>query len=238
MNNTKNKKIAILQSNYIPWKGYFDLINRVDEFVFYDDVQYTKNDWRNRNIIKTQNGLLWLSIPVETKGHITEHRNINRTITVNNTWRKKHWFSIKNSYSKARFFNDYKDFFEQLYLDENERFLAKINYKFIKAINGILGINTKISYSSDYTLEGGKTERLVGICKQSGASEYLSGPAARSYIDENLFAQEKIKLSWMNYSGYPEYQQLYPPFVHNISVLDLIFNCGKDSMKYICERIG
>ena len=232
----ENKKIAILQSNYIPWKGYFDLINRVDEFIFYDDVQYTKNDWRNRNQIKTSNGLIWLSIPIETKGHISENKKINEVKVINNSWRKKHWKSIQNSYSKSPYFKDYKEIFEQLYLSSNETYLSKINYKFILAINNILMINTKISYSSDYILEGDKNERIINLCKQANASKYISGPAAKDYINIELFKQENINLEWMDYSNYREYPQLYPPFVHNVSILDLIFNCGKDSLNYIIEE--
>ena len=229
----QNKKTAILQSNYIPWKGYFDLINRVDEFIFYDSVQYTKNDWRNRNLIKTPQGLLWLSIPIKTKGHISNRININEAQTTDNRWRKKHWACIANNYSKAPYFKDYKDIFKALYLDDDERFLAGINYKFILKINEILGIKTKISYSEDFVLNGNKTERLVNLCLQTKASEYISGPAAKNYIDENLFNEAGIKLSWMDYSGYREYRQLYPPFTHGVSVLDLIFNCGSNAVRYI-----
>ena len=232
----ENKKIAILQSNYIPCKGYVDLINKVDEFMFYDDVQYTKNDWRNRNLIKTKDGLLWLSIPIETKGHISEQRKIKDVKTANNYWRKKHWTSIKNNYAKTPYFKEYKDIFEPLYLEDDEKYLSQINYKFILEINKILSIDTPISYSSNYILEGGKTERLINLCKQAGATEYISGPAAKNYINKELFNKANIKLTWMNYSGYKEYPQLYPPFIHNVSVLDLIFNCGKNSFNFIKGR--
>ena len=229
-----SNKIAILQSNYIPWKGYFDIIDSVDEFIFYDEMQYTKNDWRNRNKIKTQNGLIWLTIPCETKGIISGSQKINETKIVDKKWTKKHWNSIYNAYTKAPYFKEYKQIFEDLYKDcEKEEYLCKVNYKFIFAINELLGINTKISFSQDYGLIEGKTERLVDLVKKAGGTEYISGPAAKNYIDEELFSKANIKLTWMEYYGYKEYPQLYPPFEHGVSILDLIFNCGKKSINYI-----
>jgi len=223
------KSLAILQSNYIPWKGYFDLINSVDEFIIYDHVQYTKNDWRNRNIIKTANGLKWLTIPVI---HSTS-MIIKDVRVLNNRWRIKHWSTLSMNYCKARYFKDFKDQFEYLYLKGKETYLSEINYLFINAINGILKIKTKISKSWDYELEGDRTERLVGLIKQADANIYISGPAAKDYLEEDKFKKEGIKIIWMDYSNYPEYVQLYPPFQNNVSILDLIFNEGLDAVKYM-----
>lgn len=232
------KKVAILQSNYIPWKGYFDIIDSVDEFIFYDEMQYTKNDWRNRNKIKTQNGLIWLTIPCETKGIISESQRICDTKITDKRWAKKHWASISNAYAKAPYFKEYKSFFENLYKDcESEKLLCKVNYKFIFAINELLGISTKMSFSQDYKLIEGKTERLVDLVQKANGTEYLSGPAAQDYIDDELFVKAGIKLSYIDYSKYKNYQQLYPPFEHGVSVLDLIFNTGKDAIKYIRNKI-
>lgn len=208
-----SKKIAILQSNYIPWKGYFDLINMVDEFILYDDVQYTKNDWRNRNRIKTNQGPQWLTIPVRQE---KLSQTIRNTKVSNPAWGKKHWSSICQNYSKSRYFKEYKDLFEELYLDLKEDSLSLINYRFITTINSILGINTKILLSGDFTLLDGKTERLVGICKDCKVTEYISGPAAKGYLDESLFKEENIKVSWMDYTNYPEYSQLNLPFDHSV----------------------
>lgn len=225
------KKVGILQSNYIPWKGYFDLINIVDEFILYDDMQYTRRDWRNRNKIKTPNGSQWLTIPVSVKGKYSQ--SIKDTKINDNSWVQKHWSTIKQNYSKAKYFKDYKDVFEELYLNSKEDSLSLINYKFIIAINTILDINTKILWSSDFDLADGKTERLLGICKDCKATEYISGPAAQGYLDEELFGKENIKVSWMDYSNYPEYPQVYPPFEHAVTVLDLIFNEGPNAKKYM-----
>lgn len=231
------KKVAILQSNYIPWKGYFDIIDSVDEFIFYDEMQYTKNDWRNRNKIKTQSGLIWLTIPCETKGSISNFQKINETKITDKRWAKKHWNSIQLNYAKAPYFKEYKGYFENLYkFCENEEFICNVNYKFIYAINDLLGIKTKISFSQDYGLIEGKTERLVDLVKKAGGTEYLSGPAAKDYIVKECFDKENIKLSWMDYSGYREYPQLFPPFEHGVTVLDLIFNTGKDAINYIRNK--
>lgn len=230
-----NKKVAILQSNYIPWKGYFDIIDSVDEFIFYDEIQYTKNDWRNRNKIKTQNGLLWLSIPTETKGHL--EKKINEVKITDKKWVKKHWNSISNAYAKAPFFKEYKCFFEDLYKDcLKEDYLCSVNYKFILGINSLLRINTKITYDKDYELIEGKTERLIDLIKKAGGTSYLSGPAGKSYINENLFKEANIKLEWIDYSKYIEYPQLFPPFEHGVSILDLIFNTGKNAINYIRNK--
>lgn len=225
------KKVAILQSNYIPWKGYFDLINMVDEFILYDDMQFTKRDWRNRNQIKTSTGTIWLTIPVEVKGRFFQI--IKETKISDRNWGKKHWKKIQQSYSKATFFRDYKDLFSELYNKIDLLYLSEINEKFILTINDLLGIKTKITQSGNYELTEGKTERLVSVCTQAGADEYVSGPAAKDYIDANQFESANIKLTWMNYDCYKEYSQLYPPFNHYVSILDLIFNEGKNSINFM-----
>ncbi len=229
----KYKKIAILQSNYIPWKGYFDIIGLVDEFILFDDMQYTKNDWRNRNKIKTPQGLKWLSIPVETSGRLTNTRLIRETKIIDANWNKKHWNTLLLNYSKAEYFNEFKSFFEELYLNCHEEFLSKINYRFIKNICDLLEIKTKLSWSMDYILPEGKTEKLISLCIQAGADYYLSGPSAKDYINENLFKEAGIQLEFMDYSGYPEYRQLFPPFEHGVSIIDLIFNEGLEAKKYM-----
>jgi len=225
------KKIAILQSNYIPWKGYFDLINQVDEFILYDDMQYTKRDWRNRNKVQTQNGLQWLSIPVMVKGKYFQ--KISKTKISDNNWGKKHWNVLKQNYSKAQYFKEYKEVFEDLYLNNKDECLSQVNYKFIAAINKILGISTKVRWSSEFDLTDGQSEKLLGICKDCDADVYLSGPAAKDYLDENIFMQNNIKVEWMNYNNYPEYQQVFDPFEHGVTILDLIFNEGENATKFM-----
>lgn len=225
------KRIAILQSNYIPWKGYFDLIASVDEFIIYDEMQYTKNDWRNRNKIKTKNGVEWITIPVKID---SLHQKINQTQIFDPRWVKKHKATIQTNYAKAKCFEETKDFVFDLYEKvKSEEYLSKVNYIFIKEICKYLGINTKISLSSDYNLIEGKTERLVDLCIQTRGTHYLSGPAAKEYLVEELFNEKDIVLEWMDYSNYKEYNQLHPPFEHGVSILDLIFNEGENSRKFL-----
>ena len=223
--------MAIVQSNYIPWKGYFDLINLVDEFILFDDMQYTRRDWRNRNLIKTRAGLKWLTIPVAVKGNFFQ--KIKDTRVSDPGWGRTHWESIVHNYSKANHFAAFREVFESLYLGSQESFLSQINYAFLTTICKILRIETRITWSDDYESVEGKTERLVSICKQAGATTYISGPAARDYIDEGLFNYADISLEYMDYSAYPEYRQLFPPFEHGVSVIDLIFNEGPDAPKFM-----
>ncbi|MBL7191535.1 WbqC family protein [bacterium] len=223
------KKAAIIQSFYIPWKGYFDIINSVDEFILFDDMQYPRRFWVNRNRIKTPEGFKWLSIPVKVKGKF--HQPIKDVKIDYPGWNMKHWETIKRDYSKAPCFKHYSDIFEELYLGCEEEYISRINYRFISKICELLGIKTKISWSMDYNLVEGKTERLVELCRQAGADEYISGPAAKAYIEKEKFKRAGIKLTYFDYSGYEEYTQLYPPFIHEVSVIDLIFNTG-DYAKY------
>lgn len=225
------KKIAVVQSNYIPWRGYFDLINSVDEFILYDDVQYTRRDWRNRNTIKSAAGVIWLTIPVEVKGKYFQ--KIRDTVVADKKWAHDHWRSVVHNYSKAAYFSEYEELFQDLYLGSEETLLSQINYRFIMAICRILGITITISWSMDYQLSGDKTERLVNLCRQAGATNYISGPAAKAYLDESLFEREGISVAYMDYSGYREYAQLYPPFQSQVSIIDLIFNEGPNAVNYL-----
>lgn len=226
------KKVAILQSNYIPWKGYFDIINMVDEFILYDDMQYTRRDWRNRNKIVTPNGLLWLSIPVENKGKF--YQKINETKVMDNKWVDSHWQSIRYNYVKAPYYEQYAPRIQAVYeACKQEEYLSQINYRFIKEICEILGIETKITWSSDYQLVDGKTERLVGLVKDAGGGYYLSGPAAKDYIVDELFEEAGIELAWMDYSGYPQYKQFSDSFEHGVSILDLLFQEGPNAKNYM-----
>jgi hypothetical protein len=225
------KRVAIVQSNYIPWKGYFDLINLVDEFILFDDRQFTRRDWRNRNLIKTAQGLHWLTIPVQVKGRFEQR--IDETMISERDWSEKHWKTISHTYSSAPFFDQYRADFAGLYASSGEERLSDVNRRFLDAICGLLGIRTRLSWSTDYPTDGERTERLVNICRLAGASEYLSGPAARVYIDEAQFQAAGIGLTYMDYSGYPEYRQLHGAFEHGVSVLDLLFNVGADAPRYM-----
>lgn len=214
------RKVAIIQSNYIPWKGYFDIIGQVDEFILYDEAQYTKNDWRNRNRIKTPQGVAWLTIPVRFSGRFGQR--ICETQVSDPRWRKKHWATLSQSYAKAPFFEMYRAQLEAAYLQREEPMLSGINRAFIELICGLLGIGTRITWLSEYQSAAGRSERLVGLCKAVGGTEYLSGPAARAYLDPQVFEREGIALRYMDYSGYPPYPQLHGDFEHAVSILDLL----------------
>lgn len=227
----KHKKVAIVQSNYIPWKGYFDMIASVDEFILYDDMQYTRRDWRNRNQIKTPQGLQWLTVPVKVKGKY--YQTIRETEIHGVDWAKRHWRSLYQNYRHAKYFNSIAPELEPLYLETEYSHLSQLNRSFVGWVCSKLGIKTIISNSWDYRLMDGKTERLTDLCAQAGGSEYVSGPAARDYIDEAVFIERGIKLTWFDYAGYPEYPQLWGDFTHGVSILDLLFNCGKEAPRYM-----
>lgn len=221
--------ISILQSNYVPWKGYFDLIAQSDVFVIYDEVQYTKNDWRNRNIIKTQNGAQWLTIAVKQN---SLNQKIYETEVLKFNWYKKHMNALQASYGKSKYFKDYRDIFFEIY-EKKEMNLSSINKLFIEAICKVLNIQTRIIDSRTLELIGDRQERLINACEKLNANTYLTGSAAKSYLEEDKFNNKGIKVEWMNYSGYSEYSQLYPPFVHEVSILDLIFNEGPNARSFL-----
>jgi hypothetical protein len=226
------KRVAIVQSNYIPWKGYFDLINGVDEFILFDDMQYTKRDWRNRNLIKTPAGTRWLTIPVEVKGKF--HQLVHETRVSDPEWARRHWSSIVQNYARAPYFRNLAPRIEGIYgAASKEPSLSRINRLFIDAICDVLGIGSRISWSMDYELLDSKTKRLVGLCRSAGATRYLSGPSARHYIEPRIFEEAGIALEYADYEGYPEYPQLWGAFEHRVTVLDLIFNAGPAAPRYM-----
>jgi len=225
------KKALITQSNYIPWKGYFDAIAMTDVFVVYDDMQYTRRDWRNRNLIKTPQGLKWLTIPVEVKGKYFQ--KINDTVISDSNWNMDHWNMIKQNYSKAKCFDEMKEMVEFWYLTATSKYLTEVNIHFLKNICTFLNIDTEWRLSSEFQLAEEKTQRLVNICKEIKATDYYSGSAAKAYMEEDKFTQENIKVHYWDYSGYPEYEQLYPPFEHGVTMLDLIFNEGSNAYKFM-----
>lgn len=225
------KKVAILQSNYIPWKGYFDLIAAVDEFILFDDMQYTRRDWRNRNKIKTPQGLQWLTVPVETKGKYDQ--TIRETQISDDDWAEGHWRNLSQNYRRAAHFDEVAEWLEPLYARDQPKSLSELNRSMLTAINAYLGIDTTMTNSWDYDIIDGKTERLASLCAQAGGTEYISGPAAKDYIDEQVFNDAGIGLSWFDYSGYLEYPQQWGEFEHGVTVLDLLLNCGTDAPEFM-----
>ena len=225
------KRVAIVQSSYIAWKGYFDLIRAVDEFILLDEVQFTKRDWRSRNRIKTKDGLHWLSVPVRTSGR--RFQTIAETILVDHAWARRHWLTIESAYARAPYFGAYAGPFEHLYVAARFDRLSEVNHAFTVAACRALEITTPITWSSDYSARAGRNDRLIDLCVQAGATDYLSGPRARGYIDEAAFAAAGVSVNFADYSGYPEYDQLYPPYEHAVSVLDLLFCVGPAARDYM-----
>ena len=222
------RSVAISQSNYIPWKGYFDLIDQVDEFMLLDEVQYTRRDWRNRNKIKTSQGLRWLSVPVQSKGRYEQR--IDETLIAESDWPSRHWSTIAQAYSAAPHFDELHDRWEPVYrgLEGIER-LSDVNRRLIELACEDLDITTPIRWSTDYPSADGATERLLSLCLAAGADEYVSGPAAKAYLDVARFEQEGVSVRWMDYSGYPEYTQLHGEFDHGVSIVDVLFNTGRQA---------
>ncbi len=231
-------KVIITQSNYIPWKGYFDAINQVDVVVLYDEVQYTKRDWRNRNIIKTPQGTQWLTIPVKVKGNFFQ--KIQEVEICEKDWAKKHWKTLEHNYKKAKCFEQIAPILQKFYQNTQHLLLSEINAELIRLVCKILGIQTAIYFSKDFPIyQNGKNERLIDICQQLNATEYYTGTSARNYLDEHLFKACGIKICYLDYSNYPEYTQLYGDFIHKVSIVDLLFNEGFNAphfMKSFSEK--
>lgn len=223
-------KVAVDQPNYIPWKGYFELIHDVDLFVFYTDVQYTTRDWRNRNRIPTQHGLLWLTVPV---GHDTQ-RLICDVAIPDPSWQTKHFEILRHTYAHAPFFGKYRTFLEETYLKRIWVSLLDLDRFLIERIaHDFLGIRTVFADSRDFSTSGVKHERLLNLLSSIGATAYESGPAAKDYIVPADYASRGIELSWKSYDGYPPYPQDNGPFTHFVSILDLLFQVGDDAPYYI-----
>jgi hypothetical protein len=227
------KKVAILQSNYIPWKGVFDMINQVDAFVFFDDVDYTSRDWRTRNKIRTSGDSKWLTVPVKKMPRGTKIFEIK--INNDGKWQKKHKSTISQSYAKAPYFNDYKWVLDEIY-DKDWMSLSDFNISITKLLCEVIGIKSEFYNSKDILSGGTKDDKLINICKVINADIYLSGPSAKDYIDPDKFHRENIELEYIDYSKYHEYKQIHGGFEHFVSVLDVLFNCGPDSKKYIIGK--
>jgi WbqC-like protein family len=227
------KKIAIVQSNYIPWKGYFDMIASVDEFILYDNMQFTRRDWRNRNQIKTPQGVQWLTVPVQVKGKYDQ--KIMDTEIDGQEWASLHWKALAQNYSRSSNFEEISKLIEPLYLKNTYTHISQLNRHFIETICQYLGIKTAITNAWDYAIidDGSASERLASLCVKAGGTDYISGPLAKDYIDENVFINRDIKLTWFDYLGYPIYPQQWGEFTHGVTILDLLFNCGKETSSYM-----
>jgi hypothetical protein len=222
-------KVVILQSNYMPWRGYFDLINDADVFCFYDEVKYTKNDWRNRNRIYSKNGLQWLTIPIDknaVKLKISE-------VEMPEGWEEKHATTLKLSYGRAPQFKQIEELLNEVYLNNKIRLLSEFNQNSIKHICKLAGITTNFVSSADYELRGDRVDRLLNLLQDLGATEYISGPSAKDYLtgSEHLFTERGMKLSYKTYGPYKTYEQLSQPYEPAVSILDLVAHIPYSQLK-------
>lgn len=223
--------MLITQSNYIPWKGFFDTLNVVDDFVIYDSVQYTRRDWRNRNRVKTASGMKWLTIPVQVKDR--RDQSIDETLVADEHWAARHWQMIRHSYARAPCWDEFSSTLGPAWSEPQPRRLTEINERFLRLFCGLLGIAPTFHRDADFELVDGRTDRLVSICRQLGATEYVSGPSAKAYLDESAFSEAGVAIRYLDYSGYPEYPQLHGAFEHAVSVLDLVLHTGRDARSHL-----
>lgn len=221
-------KVVILQSNYMPWRGYFDLIKNADVFCFYDEVKYTKNDWRNRNKIYSKNGLQWLTIPIDkdaVKLKISE-------VILPNGWENKHAETLKTVYGRASQYHQLEGLIDQLYHKNRYSLLSDFNRNAIQELSKLMGLSTEFVSSSSYNLQGDRVWRLINLLKELGATTYISGPSAKDYLqgNEHLFEENGIQLQYMKYGPYKEYAQFQLHFEPYVSILDLIAHVPLDEI--------
>ena len=225
------KTIGIIQPSYIPWRGYFDFIHEVDIFVFLDDVQYTRRDWRSRNRIKLPDGeTRWLTVPV-----LGGRDQLIRDVRIDNSqgWSRKHLEALRHSYSKCPFFENYRNTLAELY--EPGRFdrLGDLDVALTRQICEWLGLTPHFVNASELSVDGTKDDRLIRIVQRLGGDAYLSGPGAKDYIRPQLWSEAGIKLMYKNHAGYPEYRQISEPFQPEVTALDLMFMVGSEAPDYI-----
>ena len=238
-----SKTIVILQSNYIPWKGYFDLMAAADEFLIFDEVQFTRRDWRNRNKIVVDGAMRWLSIPVQSKGLF--EAPINEMQLVNSHWCRSHLETIRQAYRRSPGFASVAPVLEAAYREAaGLTLLTQVNELFLRRVGQLLGLETPLLRAEEAAprVSPDPTGRLVEICRARGATRYLSGPAGRAYLDAGLFEAAGIALCFADYSGYRPYPQCLSTFEHGVSMLDVLFQCGpaaaRDQLKSIADRDG
>jgi len=221
-------KVAIIQSNYIPWKGYFHIIKSVDHFVFLDSVNYTHRDWRNRNRIKTPQGTIWLTVPV----HAHHHKPINQAVLADKRWQRNHPLTLRQYYGKCPYFDKYYPLLEKLYQRDWEK-LSDLNQIFTKEIAQMLDIKTQFHQDREFITSLDKSRRLLDIVTKLGADTYVTGPSASAYLNEDIYQKAGVKVEYFQYPQYPAYEQFWGDFVSDVSVLDLLFHQGHESGKFI-----
>jgi hypothetical protein len=230
------KRVAIVQSNYLPWKGYFDLIASVDAFVLLDSAQFTRRDWRNRNRIKTERGLSWLSVPVTTRGRFAQ--SVRATRVSDRSWPERHWRKIEAAYRGAGHFADYGPMIAGALREADAENLCEVNARLLRKVCAWLDIDTPLVSDEAFADGGEASERLLRICLGLGAGTYVSGPRAKAYLDVELFSNAGVQVEWFSYEGFPRYAQLHGDFVHEVSIVDLLLNEGPGARCFLRSARG
>lgn len=228
------KTVVVMQPGYLPWLGFFELLWQSDVFVVYDNVQYDKNGWRNRNRIKTANGPMWLTVPVSLPNGLST-KIYEARIDNSQRWQKKHIASIEQNYRKARYFSDYFPPIKEL-LEQKWESLLELNLKLITRLANLLGIQREIHLASELEIQDDdKIKRLVKITSLFGGTRFYEPAGGKAYFNESSIQKFKdagIGVEFQNYR-HPIYAQLYGNFIPNLSVVDLILNHGPQSLKII-----
>jgi hypothetical protein len=229
-------RLAVLQSNYIPWKGYFDLMAMADLFIVYDSVQYTKNDWRNRNLLPTATGQTWLTIPVATAGR--SDQRIHEAVIGDRRWARKHWQTVSQLLAGRASFPEYRDLWQTWWKEaESFELLHDVNVYFLRNLAGQLNISTPIVDDRQYQLvDDTPTGKLVQLCLAAGADRYVTGPAGLNYLALDRFAVAGIAVDVIEYDGYPTYQQTTGEFRHGVSVIDVLSSVGSSARGHLRGR--
>ncbi|MBU0469179.1 MAG: WbqC family protein [Candidatus Omnitrophica bacterium] len=228
-------KVSINQPAYLPWLGYFHRIAISDQHVILDHVQFEKNSMTNRNKIRTSQDWCWLTVPVETKGKFGDLAINQLKISENTNWRKKHWQTLQQNYGRAPFFSKYANFFENVYAKEWQS-LYELNMEIVSFFIKTFGIKTPLRTSSEINVEGKKSELVLNICLELGASTYISGQLGKNYLSEKDFSEAGIEVIYHDFSP-PTYKQMFPGFESNMSAVDVLFNCGEEHIKDLLQEI-
>ena len=220
--------VAIYQPQFMPWLGYFDKMDRADAFVLLDNVQYKKNEWQNRNRIRTAQGKQWLTVPVRFK-----FPALINEVSINNdeNWRNKHWQALRTNYAKAPHWANFGDFIESFYARQWDM-LAELNRASVLWLKEQMGIDTQLHLASQMELSQDSTQRLVDICKITGGTAYLAGADGAKYMLMERFAEAGIEVIFQEYE-HPTYPQMFDAFETHLSALDLLLNCGPESLAIV-----
>ena len=233
MSASEGRTLVVLQPGYLPWLGFFDQMRRSDIFVLYDDAQFDKNGWRNRNRIKSPAGPHWLTVPVRVNS--LSQRILETEIDNRQPWARKHLGTIKQFYYKAPYLKRYLPVLEELLMGRYWERIIDLDIAVIELMCAWLGLKRRTVHSSGLDIQGERSERLLNMCLHFGVRRYLSGNAAQSYLDVELFARHGIEVEWQNYQ-HPVYPQQHGEFVPFLSALDLLLNCGDESASMIAGK--